>query len=527
MNYRSVITLIVSLGLTALVGCAPTPSPDAAEPELESIDLSGGPAFPLEAHLESEDLAQGAMTFEELLEAGGDLFHTPYNGHDGVGGFRLPDGSPIARFSAMPPGGGHTIQMSAQSCGSCHLGAASGPASTHVMFDLDRDGKPPFNVRSTTSTFGDGLLQLLAQEITEELHAIRDQAGEAAKASPGEPVEQALMSKGIDYGKIVATANGDGEVSYDVSGRQGVDYDLVVRPLGWKGNITIIRTITFGPAAGLMGMQAEEIVMKIPSEGEPITDPDGDGVERELSVGDITAMVVYGASQETPQSMERLAELGYVAPPSDEDRALIAQGRASFDSAGCATCHIPELHLENTVYEEPTMRGNGNYYDQVLADLDSGYDPERPITFDLLEVAEPPRAEAHPEGGAVLRLYGDLKRHRMGRQLAEPGGPQPSVTANAAPLMEGEQVVLIQPDEFLTPELWGVGNTGPWLHDGRAATLEEAVLHHGEDDPPAVGDPERSEAQEARDAFKAMAEDDRESLLIFLRSLRTFIPPMA
>ena len=36
-------------------------------------------------------------------------------------------------------------------------------------------------------------------------------------------------------------------------------------------------------------------------------------------------------------------------------------------------------------------------------------------------------------------------------------------------------MVMIAPDEFLTPELWGVGNTGPWLHDGRAATLDEAV----------------------------------------------------
>jgi len=84
--------------------------------------------------------------------------------------------------------------------------------------------------------------------------------------------------------------------------------------------------------------------------------------------------------------------------------------------------------------------------------------------------------------------------------------------------------MLIAPTAFLTPELWGVGNTGPWLHDGRAGTLEEAVLLHGEDQPPAAGDPGRSEAQEARDAFKALPAQERQALLTFLRSLQTFSP---
>lgn len=517
-------TLSFAVGITLLVGCEAPPA-EQPEEELQAIDLSGGPAFPLEAHLESEDLAEGAMSFEEMLEAGAKLFHTPYNGHDGVGAKLLPDGSPINRFSIFPPGGGHTIPMSSQSCGSCHRRAASGPANSHVMFDGDRDGKPPFNIRSTTSLLGNGLLQLLAQEITEDLQGIREAAGEAAKASPGKAVQRELTSKGVAYGTIVATANAAGEVSFDVSGRQGVDPDLVVRPLGWKGNITIIRTITFGPAAGLMGMQAEEIILKIPSEGEPVTDPDGDGVERELSVGDITAMVVYGAAQETPQSVQRLAELAYVAPPTEADLAKIARGRETFDGAGCASCHTPEMHLENTVFEEPTLRGNGNYYDPALADLDSGYDTERPVTFDLAAVAEEPRVETDPEGGAIVRLFGDLKRHQMGRQLADPAGPTPAIKASATPLMDGEQLVLIAPSEFLTPELWGVGNTGPWMHDGRAATLEEAILWHGEDDPPAAGDPERSEAQESRDAYTGLAVEDQEALLTFLRSLRTFIPP--
>jgi CxxC motif-containing protein (DUF1111 family) len=86
---------------------------------------------------------------------------------------------------------------------------------------------------------------------------------------------------------------------------------------------------------------------------------------------------------------------------------------------------------------------------------------------------------------------------------------------------DGEKV-MIPEDLFLTAELWGVGNTGLWLHDGRAGTLREAVLLHGEDQPPPAGDPGRSEAQESRDAFVALPEADQAAVIVFLRSLVTF-----
>jgi CxxC motif-containing protein (DUF1111 family) len=183
------------------------------------------------------------------------------------------------------------------------------------------------------------------------------------------------------------------------------------------------------------------------------------------------------------------------------------------------------MHLGHTKYEEPTARGNGNYYDHTIAAHDPNYDPKRPFTFDILTDAFEPRLEADAKGGATVRLYGDLKRHVMGRLLADPAGPSDTITSDLAPLKWDGKPVMIPADTFLTPELWGVGNTGPWLHDNRAGTLKEAVLLHGEDAPPAVGQPGRSEAQESRDAFKALAPADQEALIAFLTSLRTFALP--
>ena len=160
------------------------------------------------------------------------------------------------------------------------------------------------------------------------------------------------------------------------------------------------------------------------------------------------------------------------------------------------------MPLLNTRFEEPTLRGNGHYYDAALAALDSDYDPKRPFAFDVLKDAQAPRLEARAGGGAVVRLYGDLKRHAMGRRARRPGGPERTGRSRS----RGSEVQrrsrsMIPADHFLTAELWGVGNTGPWLHDNRAGTLREAVLLHGEDAPVAVGAAGRSEAQESRDAF--------------------------
>jgi CxxC motif-containing protein (DUF1111 family) len=112
----------------------------------------------------------------------------------------------------------------------------------------------------------------------------------------------------------------------------------------------------------------------------------------------------------------------------------------------------------------------------------------------------------------------------MGRQLADPVGPQPSLTPELAPLQIDGKMPLIGADEWLTAELWGVGNTGPYLHDGRAGSLAEAIALHGEDSPPAAGDAARSEAQEARDAYLALSPEDRAAVVTFLKSLVNFSP---
>ena len=58
-----------------------------------------------------------------------------------------------------------------------------------------------------------------------------------------------------------------------------------------------------------------------------------------------------------------------------------------------------------------------------------------------------------------------------------------------------------------TAPLWGLRTITSFLHDGRATTIEAAILAHD------------GQGAVSRDRFRALDSDDRRSLLRFLRSL--------
>jgi hypothetical protein len=73
------------------------------------------------------------------------------------------------------------------------------------------------------------------------------------------------------------------------------------------------------------------------------------------------------------------------------------------------------------------------------------------------------------------------------------------------------------PDTFLTENLWGVGSTGPYMHDGRATTLAEAILEHATS---SSTDP--SEARPSRTAYLNRTTSDKQALIAFLENLVLF-----
>ena len=60
---------------------------------------------------------------------------------------------------------------------------------------------------------------------------------------------------------------------------------------------------------------------------------------------------------------------------------------------------------------------------------------------------------------------------------------------------------------FKTPPLWGVSETAPYMHDGRASTILDAILAHD------------SEAAGVRANFQALTQEEQDSLVLFLEHL--------
>jgi CxxC motif-containing protein (DUF1111 family) len=115
-------------------------------------------------------------------------------------------------------------------------------------------------------------------------------------------------------------------------------------------------------------------------------------------------------------------------------------------------------------------------------------------------------AECHtPNLGAIEGLYSDLLLHRMGEGLTGAGIsygglPRPPIDIADAPAL--------RPDEWRTPPLWGVADAAPYLHDGRAATLQDAILMHG------------GQAASSVANFESLPQEEQVAVILFLRTLR-------
>ncbi|RJS18352.1 thiol oxidoreductase [Corallococcus sp. H22C18031201] len=138
----------------------------------------------------------------------------------------------------------------------------------------------------------------------------------------------------------------------------------------------------------------------------------------------------------------------------DEGAPNVLRGKAVFRALRCSGCHV----------DTPVMTGDVDGFPEVSRQS--------------------------------IRPFTDLLLHDMGEGLAD-GRPDGEASGS----------------EWRTPPLWGIGLTEAvsghtrFLHDGRARTLEEAVLWHG------------GEAAKSRDMYVRLSREDRSALLAFLGSL--------
>ena len=414
----------------------------------------------------------------------------------------------------------------------------------------DADGKLPNAVRSPPSVFGTGYLQRLAYEMSGDLIRIKEKATEEAKTSPDFRATKALEAKGIAFGSITINCHDlacenptqeSGEIT-------GVQEDLIVRPFQHKGVTSTVRHFVMSALDFHLSLQPVELV-------GANNDCDLDGLYNEMSShvskekipGDDATVLNSPSVLESVGNVTTLtAWTGMVRPPQFQPINLEEsnEGRALFAEVGCTDCHTESLTIDVALFNilSPTIEigtpetclsetnlpalGSSTVRDPHMHPVLVEYRADKnasgcPISDDFFcidlsnNAADPllfsarfpdifgdflPRLPHQPNEQVKVPLYSDLRRWTMGTNLKQIGPEQLDDSGNPIPN-----------NQWLTSKLWGVADSGPWLHDGRARTFEQAILQH---------EGEGSDANDVIDEFKSRSVDDQQKIVRFLESLR-------
>lgn len=464
-----------------------------------------------------QDGQEFSLPLDKLLAHGLLLFNANWTDQEG-GGRPLSKGTGSPLSDPSQPLTGHRAfnrvsGPDANSCFGCHnspygMSGGSGDFVTNVFvlgqrfdfitFDaadtlptlgaVDETGQTTTlqkvaNLRATTGMFGSGYLEMLTRQMTAALQRIRD------TIRHGETRE--LVAKGVHFGKLTLTRTG----LWDTSQVKGLGRlsllatdshhppSLVIRPWHQSSHVASLREFTNTAFNQHHGIQStERFGLR--------TDPDGDGYTNELTRADVTAVTVFQAARPVP---------GRVIPRDPEVERAVLLGEQTFETIGCASCHIPRLPLvkQGWIYTEPSpFNPPGN--------LRSG--ETRDFTVDLSNDALPtPRLFPDASGTVWVEAYTDFKLHNM----CEPGDVADPLDMNQSPWSKQFRAGNCR---FLTKRLWGVANQPPFFHHGRFTTLRRSVLAHA------------GEAQASRQAFQALPAETRDAIIEFLKTLQV-LPP--
>jgi CxxC motif-containing protein (DUF1111 family) len=218
---------------------------------------------------------------------------------------------------------------------------------------------------------------------------------------------------------------------------------------GWKGQMASLDDFVLTACSVELGLE-------VPGHHQS-KDPSGKSssvAELDLTPGECFALVSYVRALPAPAE---------VHPPSKSKNEQVLKGGALFKTIGCATCHSPTLGEVDGIYSDLLL------HDMGAESADNGFYSSSPG-----DVIEPPDSLA---------------------DLTDPSLKALKETIGATRL------------EWRTPPLWGLRDSAPYLHDGRAKTLDEAIAKHG------------GEAAESKARYARLSGADQVKVRAFLWSI--------
>ena len=226
---------------------------------------------------------------------------------------------------------------------------------------------------------------------------------------------------------ILALEKRQAKESPETRGRVSRLKDGRIGRLGWKGQTANVEDFVLNACA-------VEVGLEVPGHHQAMTPQApkyrADGLD--LTAEECSALVTYVRS--LPQPVER-------RPSAVAEAKHLDAGRATFAAVGCANCHTPNLGNVQGIYSDLLLHDMG----QEMGDEGSYAEDTPPTTMSRWFPG------SCPTWPRTVRPR-PRRRPSSGAPPARSGRPR---------------------------RLWGFRDSGPYLHDGRAQTLDEAVAMHG------------------------------------------------
>lgn len=239
--------------------------------------------------------------------------------------------------------------------------------------------------------------------------------------------------------------------------RTGVSGRLAGK-FGWRGQMNSLDLFVKGACATEIGLQVTEFHQT----KDPLR-PDYELKGTDLSGEQVNDLIKFVHALPRPEQ---------IMPENEEDREFAIQGKAFFNKVGCAECHVENVDQVSAVYSDFLLHDMGTQFEDPI--------PAEPRTETILQ-----------ENMDVITSYHGMVRRPVTTQLVRELGLEPE-----------------QHREFKTPPLWGVADSAPYLHDGRAPSLRAAIEWHG------------GEAFSSFRRFSLLKDDEQYAVIKFLETLK-------
>jgi CxxC motif-containing protein (DUF1111 family) len=301
----------------------------------------------------------------------------------------------------------------------------------------------------------------------------------------------------------------------EIQGRISRQKDGRIGRFGWKAQTPSLKDFVLTACAVELGLEVPDHPQAgVPS--SPTYKPKG--------------LDLTGPECDAPEAYVRaLPAPARRATTSTTEAEAIDAGAKTFEAIGCASCHRPKLGPVEGLYSDlllhdmgPELGDTGAYgvfvpdsaedeNNEPIPSLDGGgvaVAPPAPATTVATPADEPAGAVA-PAPAPTPAVVAEVPVQAVAVAVPAPVAPVVGQVMFGGMPARAEKPPKFGAarQEWRTPPLWGVRDSGPYLHDGRAETLEQAIAFHG-----GQGEPT------ARRYFQ-LSPKDRLNLQAFLKSL--------